>query len=344
MSTLFTNRLEFHPRKIARIAEDEVDALVEYLKGTQSNARQHGIDLCHKGLSKQSMVLLVKINRDFFKTHIDSDPSSQLISAQYRYDLMDGFYDASEEVILREQDAIREAFQIALNHSFEQIQIAQQKAQRVIEDGYHNEVLALEEERRRISRELHDQAGQALVGVRLSLQNLLVDDLEDASQKLVRIKKVVDSVDCIINDIRNLAYKLRPPVLDLLGINMALNQLCYEFSDQTGLIIEYHGIDFENSSDEIGISLYRFVQEALTNIAKHARATHAWVNLSQIDNLLVLTVADNGKGFNPEKTKFGVGLSGMKERIRLLKGGLEIFQDQSANTVVSFRIPLKALP
>lgn len=336
---IFTNRPEFHPRRLPLIVEREVDVLLRYIKGEIPTGREHGIELCRSGLSKDSLFGLLNINREFFTTYMVGDLSAMLIAAQYRADVLEGFYEAKEAIILSEQDTIRHAFQTALSESFEQTHAAQTKVQSAIETGYHNVILALEDERRRISRELHDQAGQALIGVRLSLQNLLVDDLSDSKQKMDRIRRTIDSVDGIIRDIRDLAYKLRPPILDLLGIDMALKQLCYDFSDQTGLIIEYIGTELANYGDEVGISIYRFVQEALTNIAKHANATHVWVILGQSGTRISLAVCDNGQGFDPKKVKYGVGLSGMYERIRLLKGSLEIFQDQRANTVINFSIP-----
>ena len=131
-------------------------------------------------------------------------------------------------------------------------------------------VFAQEEERRRISRELHDEAGQTLVGLRFSLDNVYRELPADLDSLRRRMEKALALTDQTLNRLRQLAYDLRPPMLDLIGVNLGIKELCREFSDQTGIKVEYSGVELEGLPDEVSISLYRFAQEALTNVAKHA--------------------------------------------------------------------------
>jgi signal transduction histidine kinase len=201
-------------------------------------------------------------------------------------------------------------------------------------------VSAQENERHRISRELHDEAGQALVGLRFSLDSAYREMPKGYPKIRKRMKQSLTLVDQTLSRLRNLAYELRPPMLDLMGIYLSIKQLCQDFSEQTGIRVRYSGCVLDGLEDEISISLYRFVQEALTNAAKHARATKIQVVLNYLDGVIVASVRDDGQGIS-ETWEPGLGLTGIKERFDFLGGQLEIGPGMPKGTLIQIRLPWK---
>ncbi|MCJ7433576.1 MAG: PAS domain S-box protein, partial [Anaerolineales bacterium] len=198
-----------------------------------------------------------------------------------------------------------------------------------------------EEERRRVSRELHDDAGQALIGLRFSLDSVYKELPANLRKLRQRMAKALTQTDQTIQRIRTLAYNLRPPTLDLVGINLGIKELCREFSDQTGLKVEYSGVDLEGLHDEISISLYRFVQETLTNVVKHAGASKVQVTLEYQDEMIKVSVQDNGQGISVGKENAGLGMVGIKERFDTLGGALEVKPVTPKGTLIQVCLPWK---
>ena len=335
---LFINRTELRLPDIKRVAAQEADALISFLRNSFESASQHGVELCQIGLSAQTVFDLMRAQWLFMAT-LENFHVAQDITSIYRMKVLEGFATEHDKLILKEQENIRTAFQIALNRVNVEIQEAQAVAQKTIEMSYRNIITAQEEERRRISRELHDEAGQAMVGIRMSLENLNTNLSEDP-ELINGIEKAMFWTDSAMQKIRSLAYSLRPPVLDLLGINLALKQLCIDFSEQTGLIISYSGTETPLLSDELAISIYRIAQEALTNIAKHAKAKHAWVTLGCTRVIIKLSILDDGQGFDPETIQAGMGLEGMQERSHLLGGKMQIESSQGRPALLKFSFPI----
>jgi signal transduction histidine kinase len=199
--------------------------------------------------------------------------------------------------------------------------------------------VAQEEERRRISRELHDEAGQALIGLRFSLDSIYKELPTNLRKLRQRMAKSLALIDQTVNRIRTLAYNLRSPALDLLGVNLGIKELCREFSDQTGIEVEYSGVDLEILQDEINISLYRFVQESLTNVAKHANASKVRVNLEYQDETIKASVYDDGQGISVEKANSGIGILGIKERFDNLGGRVEVKPVMPNGTQIQVCLP-----
>lgn len=203
-------------------------------------------------------------------------------------------------------------------------------------------VIVQEQERQHVSRELHDQAGQILVALQITLgllQAELPAELESPRQQL---GEAVNLAKLAIDDVRNLARNLRPPILEQTGLNNALSLLCNDFAHYTRLKIKYQGQDVPDLPDALVISFYRFLQEALTNAAKHAQAQAIDVNLRLHQGKISLTVADDGIGFNPhdQKGPTGVGLIGMQERFEMLGGWLEIDSRPGQGTRLAASAPL----
>ena len=150
-----------------------------------------------------------------------------------------------------------------------------------------------------------------------------------------------------IRDRRTLAHDLRPPGLDAFGLNVALEGLCYDYGARTELAVNYHGLELPELPTAVALSIYRLVQEALTNIVKHAEARQAHVELSRDDGHLCVVVTDNGKGFVSDaeaeqpRRRGGIGLVSMRERAELLGGTLEIATAPGQGTRLTARIPLE---
>lgn len=201
-------------------------------------------------------------------------------------------------------------------------------------------VVAQEEERHRVSRELHDEAGQALAALKISLQ-LMRDDVADRSPELsAGLDDAVALVETTRDQIRIIAHDLRPPVLDGLGLDLTLRSYCGDFARRTHLAIDYRSTAPEPAPDAVEVSLYRLLQEALSNVAVHAAATSVTVELSSTDDTLRLAVADDGKGFSGPLPSSGMGIAGMRERIQLLNGTISIESAPNAGTRIVASLPI----
>jgi len=203
-------------------------------------------------------------------------------------------------------------------------------------------VTAQEEERQRISRELHDDLGQALTTHLLALRNLQEDLSLPVESMFERLQALHDQSYEILVKIRRLARDLRPPVLDALGLKVAMQTYCTEFTRRTHLPVIFEAeTSLPPFPDIYNITFYRILQEALTNIVKHSRASQVWVDLSLEDDKINLTVQDNGIGFSEEKTQSdGIGLTGLLERITIAGGTLNINSTPRHGTILSAQFPI----
>lgn len=187
-------------------------------------------------------------------------------------------------------------------------------------------VRRLEDDRKHISRELHDEAGQVLIGLKLRLQvleGLLTDDQDSARAELSTLRTHLNDAT---NSLKDLAKRLRPPTLDQLGFEATLRQLLAEYRKQVDFQIAFE-IEFQDEprlESEHQMALYRIAQESLTNIVKHANATMVVVRLVNRLEGQVFQIEDNGCGFDMEEATAGLGLVGMKERVAMIGGELTI--------------------
>ncbi|MEW6259237.1 MAG: PAS domain-containing protein [Thermodesulfobacteriota bacterium] len=198
-----------------------------------------------------------------------------------------------------------------------------------------------ERERAAIARELHDELGQVLTALRMDavwLRNRLQNvDLEAAS----RADGMCASIDQNIQEIRSIALRLRPRVLDDLGLVDALEWFTSDFERRTGIACIFRSQPLPSVTNALATAAYRIVQEALTNVARHAQASFAEVSLSLQDNRLQILVADNGVGFDVEKTVDvqGLGIAGMRERALLVGGVIEVASEPGSGTKLVFKAP-----
>lgn len=203
-----------------------------------------------------------------------------------------------------------------------------------------------EEERKRVSRELHDEAGQSLTSLTLNLE-MLQQEVSGQSRALVeRVRESVNMTRQALERMRLVSRTLRPPALDMLGLSGALEQLCIDVARRSGIKIEFAAKPFGELDDEISLTLYRFAQEGLTNIVRHANATQAYVSAECTEAEICVSVRDNGKGFNVSTEWHGkgstgrMGLVGMQERLMLVNGVLEIESKPGSGTELCARVPL----
>ncbi len=216
--------------------------------------------------------------------------------------------------------------------------IAVDLAQRVSRDAVRRVVEAQELERARLARELHDETGQALASILLGLRSL--EQSLDSESALARVAAVRELVVSTLHDVRRLAVELRPAALDDFGLAAAIERLVetYREDDTTAVDLEIQ-MGAGRLPADVETTLYRIVQEALTNITKHADATRISVLLTRTPRAAVLVVEDDGRGFDSENAAHGLGLTGMRERVALVGGRLRV-ETGSAGTTIAVEIPL----
>ena len=204
-------------------------------------------------------------------------------------------------------------------------------------------VKAQEDERKSISRELHDEVGQILTGLRMELGSMQPLNQSGANpafeERLASVKSLAEDA---LRSVRNLAMLLRPSMLDDLGLPAALRWQAKEFSRRTGIdaVVRIEG-PFDNLPDTHRTCLYRVIQEATTNVARHANAHNVLITLTEERNLLVASVRDDGRGFQKDGFAVrGLGLVGMEERARELRGQVTIESQLGKGTVVKVELPL----
>ena len=186
-----------------------------------------------------------------------------------------------------------------------------------------------ENERKRIARDLHDGLGGSLSSIKMRMERIA-----EGKNDTAELSKINILIDNSIKELRQVAYNLVPETLLKLGLDQALHDLCINYSSYN-IAINYHSSQIdEKIIKPHQITIYRIIQELIHNIIKHSKATHAIVECSQNENLFLITVEDNGQGFNKlslEKNK-GIGLRSLKNRIELLDGKLEINSNESEGT------------
>jgi PAS domain S-box-containing protein len=205
-----------------------------------------------------------------------------------------------------------------------------------------NMVDAREDERRRIARELHDELGQRLTALKMELASLGAQ--VRAEVRASRVAAMLEMVDETVASVRRISTDLRPLMLDDLGLNAAIEWLAHSWGARMGIKVDLRlGRSDPDVGDAAAIALYRMVQEALTNIARHAHASQVRIQTRSRGGELLLTVQDNGVGF-AEASMYregSHGLMGMRERAYMLGGELEIGNARGGGGRIAVRLPLR---
>lgn len=200
----------------------------------------------------------------------------------------------------------------------------------------------LEQEANRIARELHDEAGQLLAAVYLALDEAAQDLTANQTERLARVKEILRQVE---GHLRRMSHELRPLVLDDLGLAPAIRFLAEGVSKRTGLVINVEALAEERFPAQVELALYRVVQEALNNAAKHGRARNVSIEIERQENVVGCTIRDDGRGFRADSMAArgngkGLGLIGMRERVGSLGGTLEVKSRPGKGTQVRARLPV----
>lgn len=201
---------------------------------------------------------------------------------------------------------------------------------------------AVEDERQSIALEIHDELNATLIGVRLEAQRIA--DLSPEGEARDKAQSIIKLALGLYNSGRSLVRRLRPEVLEMLGLDGAVEEMVRHYdSARSGCRFDLQALgDFSGLEKNIAISAYRIVQEAVSNVVKHARATHATVELMlmQEQGTLHMRIADNGRGFDPAQASSGIGLVGMRERVYAFNGSVAVDTGLAAGTRITITIPL----
>ena len=204
-------------------------------------------------------------------------------------------------------------------------------------------ISAQEDERRRLSRELHDDMNQRLAMVALEIDSVQ-RSLPDSDPMQKTLHHLNDQVSALSDSVLHLAYQLHPSILDDLGLVVALKSSIQEFSQWENIAVTFQPRHVPHFlPQDIASCVYRVTQECLRNVAKHAQASQVSVEVKGVEGGLQLVITDNGKGFIPEsglRGTRGLGLIGMKERIRVVQGTFEVKASEGKGTTVTAWIPL----
>lgn len=268
------------------------------------------------------------------------------------------FVDSGQEFVGREVDTgdavLEEKICYTLEGDVHRLRIyahditGRKRAEEAIQRLAKRIVAAQEDERQRISRELHDEAGQALTALKIGLEIIQGDVPSGAENLRQNLAEAIALTDTTRDRIRQLARGLRPPALDTVGLNLTLEDFCRSFGRRTQLTITYQGTPSLSLPDAANICLYRVLQESLNNVAKHAQASQVWVELWQDGTAVHLSIIDDGIGFEAKHAvrrppTAGIGLLGMHERVELLGGHLEINTTPGHGARITAHLPLDKL-
>ena len=259
----------------------------------------------------------------------------------------------AEASLQRERDELevrvaeRTAELVAANRSLQAEILQRQRAEEAHQQVLRRLSEAEETERGRISREMHDRLGQDLTALKLGLQIIRRQGPFPApvQNSIGNLEKLAEG---LMRDIHRLAWELRPSALDDLGLELALRRYVTEWSETTGVGMDFHatGLGAKRVPLELETTLYRVAQEALTNITRHAKARRVSVLLERRPSLVSLIVEDDGQGFDAETVLLSsgvqdkLGLLGMQERVKLARGTLDLESTPGAGTSLFVRLPL----
>jgi two-component system, NarL family, sensor kinase len=248
------------------------------------------------------------------------------------------------------QDPLREIAQEMARITSENARLLQrlgegEKRFRLISKG----ILRVQEaERGRISRELHDGVGQSLTALKMQLQLLEESAVREGSALSPRLAELREMADRSLQEVRQISHLLRPQMLDELGLLPTLRWLARTFQQRTGVEVELvsEGMD-ERTDPDVENLVFRLVQEALTNVAKHVHAPMARIHIRRAGERLFLRIEDRGAGFDAARflrstdEERGFGLRGMRDRIQLFAGHFAVTSQPGAGTTLEIEVPIE---
>jgi signal transduction histidine kinase len=306
----------------------------------------------------------ITLSARFLRTQVIPRRAAVLEIAQEIEELNNANLAAQGEEVTRQQEAFRSELYTLLWQSValglfltvtavirlrvlegrsEDQKLVAQDAERQLRQLSQRLVKAQEDERRKLSRELHDHVGQMLTALRMELGR--IDRLGASSDPRVgaAVAECRQLVDEMVRLVRDLALGLRPSMLDDMGLQPALEWQARDFSRRYGVAVDL-GVtgNLDTLSDQHRTCVYRVVQEALTNCVRHARASHVGIEVHAVDSNLTLRVTDNGVGVDPQARRDGFGLRGIEERVRELGGAVTMGSAAGHGSTLTVLLPLES--
>ena len=203
---------------------------------------------------------------------------------------------------------------------------------------------AQEGERRRIARDLHDDVNQRLAMLAMDLRRIEKGDQTDPAAVASMVRSITGRLTAVSDDVRQMAYRFHPSILDDLGLTKAVSRLVDDFSASTGIQAVYvHHDPVSPVPTDLATCVYRIAQESLNNVARHARASEVEVELICDEGRVTLSIRDNGVGFDPlqvSQMRGRLGVLSMKERVRLVGGTLDVTTAPGRGTHIEVDVPL----
>ena len=318
---------------------DSLDPIFDWT--AQEKAQKSWYFLRHNVLPRRQAVVdlareMAKLNHDNLEHERQRTKESRRVLESFLYRMM-GFALAFGTLVA-----------LLTTHRVASLERKQQQQRRQIEETQSNLrklsrrlVQAQEGERKALSRELHDEVGQTMTALGIEISNLQKLRNSDPEAFAARIEDAKQLNKKAMNVIRDLAMGLRPSMLDDLGLEPALSWQGREFSRRTGVpaSVQVTGA-LDELSDAQRTSIYRIVQEAFTNCARHARAKNVLVSVCAEENRIALVVQDDGIGFDASARRSGLGLLGIQERVQDLDGSLRISSEKNKGTTLRVEIPI----
>jgi PAS domain S-box-containing protein len=204
-------------------------------------------------------------------------------------------------------------------------------------------VTVRENERKLISREIHDQLGQSLTALKMDLTCYMNDSIP-GQEGMAKLEGMIDLVSGTISDVQRISSELRPGILDDLGLAPAIEWYCDEFEHRSGLRLKLNLNNVQSKNMNHNLTLYRILQESLTNVIRHAHATSVAIKLREINNCISLTIKDDGVGISKEKIRASgsLGIRGMYERVKHSGGTIQILSPNNSGTKIQVCLPINS--
>ena len=208
---------------------------------------------------------------------------------------------------------------------------------------------AQESERQMLSRELHDTVAQDLSVAKMECDLIYGELLKDRASEAQQVREIIGVLQKTIQGVRNMAYELRPPGLEDLGLVETVYQFCEDFTQMWGVPVDFQSAGLKNLKldHDIQINLYRLIQEGLTNIRKHAAASRATVKMAAAFPNIIIRIEDNGRGFDVQQRASAknhekrMGLRSMQERVKLMNGAMKLQSKPGQGTKVAIKLPFE---
>jgi PAS domain S-box-containing protein len=294
------------------------------------------------------------LSRNFIKTYLAEDEAQRLYAEVASKGRVDNF---ETRIQASDGDDIWVALKLHAVYSNEKNRILYVEG--AVEDITHRKrsdehihtltqelIKAQESERQRIARDLHDHVAQNLGALKIACETKIMNHLDDPEQ----MRKIVTGFTGILSEsissVRDIAYNLRPPNLDQMGLIRTIAQYCDDFSEKSGIESDFFSAGMEHVSldFDMEINLYRLIQEALSNIKKHSEARHVTVRIVASSPDIIVRIEDDGKGFEVEKRMYEalnekrMGLKSMEERVNLIGGAMTIKSRLNEGTKIAIRV------